>query len=202
MSRALLAALTVLAVLLTGCSSDGEKGSESPAPEDDGRVSAAGISFEAPEGWEPLDADDVAEGAGEDETWSEIADRMGMTPDQLEETIRGVDLFLFSDESGDDFLDNINVLRVPGGQMPGDALLRQQFGQLGAEVQDLSHEETEVGDTVVLSYHLAIGSAEVEGEALYVDLGDGPVSVTISTTDRALTDELADQIKDSLAEAS
>ena len=204
---ALVAALICLTS--AGCSADDgssrggtSSGGGTSSEADTRRVSAAGISFEAPEGWEELDAAEVAEGAGENSTVGEIADSMGVTPDQFEQMMASIDLFLFSDEGAQHgFLDNVNVLQIPG-RMPNDEQLKLQFLQFGADVRDVSHQETELGDAAVVVYEAEFSGRAVQGEGIYVDVGDGPVAVTVSAFDRDTTAEVADQILDTLAEAS
>jgi hypothetical protein len=201
--RTALAAASLICLPLAGCSSgDGDRTSSDGA--DTKRVSAAGISFEVPGGWEELDAAEVAEGAGENATVGEIADSMGVTPDQFEQIMANVDLFLFSDEGAQHgFLDNINVLETPG-RMPNDEQVKLQFMSLGADVHDVSHEQTELGDTTVVNYEMEYpDQPRVHGEAIFVDAGgEGPVGITVSAYDGDTADLLADRILDTLAEAS
>jgi hypothetical protein len=199
---ALVAAVICLAP--AGCSSDdgSTAGGGNTEQADTRRMSAAGISFEVPEGWEELDAAEVAEGAGENSTVGEIAESMGVTPDQFEQMMASIDLFLFSDEGAQHgFLDNVNVLQMPG-RMPNDEQLKLQFLQFGADVRDVSHEETDLGDAAVVVYEAEFSGRAVQGEGIYVDVGEGPVSVTVSAFDRDTTEDVADRILDTLDKAS
>jgi hypothetical protein len=204
--RTALAAAAMACLPLAGCSSGGADGSGqgegSSGEVDTRRVSAVGISFEVPDGWEELDAAEVAEGAGENETIGDIADSLGVTPDQFEQMMASIDLFLFSDEGAKQgVLDNVNVLQIPG-RMPNDEQLKLQFLQFGADVLDVSHEETDLGDTAVVVYEAEFSGVAVQGEGIYVDVGDGPVAVTVSASERETTDEISEGILDTLAEAS
>jgi hypothetical protein len=187
-----------MACVLAGCvSQDGSSGPETTV------VAVAGISFEAPAGWEELDADEVAEESGESSEMAEVADGMGVTLDQLTRTIRSVDLLMVSDEGpGDGFIDNLNVVRIPGRLPNDDRLLKQQFGQLGADVKRLSHERTELGDTTVAVVELEMAGKTVQGELLLVYVRGKTVCVTIGTSERETTDEVADRVLDTQAEAS
>jgi hypothetical protein len=204
LSRCRTALVAALVCLSSGCSfDDGSAGGDGSSGEaDTKRVSAAGISFEVPEGWEELDAAEVAEGAGENSTIGELADSMGVTPDQFEQMMASIDLFLFSDEGAQQgFLDNVNVLKTPG-RMPNDEQLKLQFLQFGADVRDVSHEETDAGDAAVVVYEAEFSGLRVQGEAVYVDAGQGLVGVTISASERDTVDEIADGVLDTLDEAS
>jgi hypothetical protein len=198
---ALVAALVCLTV--AGCSEDGSAGGDRTSGESDTRrVSAVGISFEVPEGWEELDAAEVAEGAGESSTAREIADSLGVTPDQFEQIMADIDLFLFSDEGAQQgFLDNVNVLEVPG-RMPNDEQLKLQLLQFGADVRDVSHEETDLGDAAVVVYEAEFSGQAVQGEGIYVELGDGVVAVTITASEQDTVDEISEGILGSMAKAS
>lgn len=204
-SRCRTAVVAALICLTSaGCSfDDGSAGGDGNSGEGDTRrVSAAGISFEVPEGWEELDAEEVAEGAGDNATFGEVAEGMGMTADQLEQTMKSVDLMVFSDEGAQHgFLDNVNVLQTPG-RMPNDEQVKLQFMTLGADVHDVSHEQTELGDTTVVDYEIKYVDLSVHGRAVYVDAGRGPVGVTVTAFDGDTTEDVADRILDTLAKAS
>ncbi len=101
--RTALVAAALVCTSLASCSSEAANGSRegegsSSGEVDAKRVSAAGISFEVPEGWETLDAGELAEGAGENSQLAEWAEGLGITPDQLEQTVSSMDLFLVTDE--------------------------------------------------------------------------------------------------------
>ena len=202
--RAALAAAVLGLLSLTGCSS-GEDSSEAGGSSEGSetkRLSAVGVSFEVPAGWQELDAEEVADGAGKSPKIGELADQMGLTAEQFGQTMASVDLMVVSDEGARaGFLDNITVLGAPG-QLPNDEQLKLQFLQIGADVQDISHEQTELGDTTVLVYELDAADIHVEGEAVFVETGKSAVSLTVSATERDTTDEIAEGILDSLAEAS
>ena len=187
---------------LTGCSSD------EPSPGGVGRRlrgrgrehrPALGISFEAPEGWESLDPDeaDIPEAEADD-----LAEGLGLTPDQFEQTIRNVDLFLVDGDGPEDgFLANINVLGQTGA-LPGDGELESQFAAIGAEVLEVTHEDTPVGDAAVVEYSLSVGDRTIEGVSYLLTRDDEVVTVTVSTPDRGETDDISATILDTLDEAS
>jgi hypothetical protein len=162
-------------------------------------VTAAGVSFEAPEGWKSLDPNDAD--IPDDEAAS-LAEGLGLTPEQLDQTISRVDLFLVDgDGPQDGFLSNINVLAQQGA-LPDDGALESQFAAIGAEVHEVSHADTGAGDAAVVEYTLAVGDRTIEGVSYLVDMGDEIVTVTVSTPDRAEADEIAATIGDTLTEAA
>lgn len=200
-SRAVTALLASAAIALTGCSgsggsgsSDGGSGDSAPGNE----FTAAGVSFEAPDGWEALDAEDAGV-SGED--GADIAAGLGMTADQLQQTIAAVDLFVVDGEGPQDgFLSNINVLEQEG-ELPEDAQIESQFSAMGADVDRVTHEDSALGDVTAVAYTLTIDPNVVEGVSYLLARDGQVVTVTVSTPDRARSAEIGDAIIASLAEA-
>jgi hypothetical protein len=202
--RAAVPLVAGLMLTLAGCGSDkpsdgsGSGGDNGGAASAD-TVSAAGVAFEAPQGWESLDPNDADIPAKQQ---AELAKGLGLTPEQLQQTIQGVDLFLVDGEGPqDDFLSNINVLAQQGA-LPDDGMLESQFTAIGAKVLEVSHTETGAGDAAVVVYSLPVADRTIEGVSYLVDLGNEIVTVTVSTPDRGQTDEIGDTIGDTLDEAS
>lgn len=195
-----LLAATVLA--LAGCSSESDGGGDGSGSDggSGNEFSALGVSFEAPEGWESLDPEDTGlteEGSGE------IAEGLGMTAEQLTQAVQSVDLFVV-DGGGpqDGFLSNINVLGQPG-QLPPEDQIEEQFTALGAQVVDVTTEDTEVGEVTAVQYSLDVQDNTVEGVSyLFAQDEEVVVTITVSTQDRATSTEIGDAIVDSLATAS
>ena len=213
--RLLAPLLLVTVVGLAGCSSDesepsGSGGSESSsegsegADDSDGgaaaegQVSALGIGFVPPEGWEELAAEDANLPDAEAE---ELAGGLGLTPEQFQQTVQSVDLFVVDGEGPqDDFLSNINVLGQTGALPPEDQL-EQQFAGIGAQEVAVSTEDSEVGEITAVEYSLAVQSNTVEGVSYLFARDDEVVTITVSTPDRAQTEEIGAQILDTLVEA-
>jgi hypothetical protein len=197
--RVALAAAAVVCFPVNGCSFEPGDTSENS---NNKRVSAAGVSFEVPTGWEEVGAETVAEDAAEGESRDELADSMGMTREQFDRVVANVDLYLFDDEpSGQGFADNVNVVQILG-RIPNDQRLRRQFVQFGAEVHKISHEQTDLGDAAVVVFEAELFGRRVQGEGIYVDTLDGTVVVTVGASEAEAAAEIADQILDTLAEAS
>lgn len=204
-TRHVLVPLVLATVLaLAGCS--GDSGSGGSGESGDGgegtrstEVSALGLAFDVPEGWETLDPDDAE--IPEEEA-ADLAEGLNLTPEQFDQTVRGVDLFVVDgDGPQDGFLSNINVLGQPGA-LPPDDQLEQQFGAIGAEVVDISREDTEAGEVVAVQYSLGMQDNTVEGVSYLLAQDEEVVTVTVSTPDRAQSDEIGEGILASLTEAS
>lgn len=210
----LLAPLLIATVIgLAGCSSDdsepsgsGESGSSSEGSEDsgedggaaEGQVSALGVGFVPPEGWEELAAEDANIPEAEAE---ELAGGLGLTPEQFQQTVQSVDLFVVDGEGPQDgFLSNINVLGQTG-EMPPEDQLEQQFAGIGAEDVAVSTQDSEVGEITAVEYSLAVQANTVEGVSYLFSRDGEVVTITVSTPDRAQTEEIGTQILDTLVEA-
>lgn len=198
-SRALVATLASAVLGLTACSNGAEGGDEGAGSAASGNeFTAAGIVFDAPAGWEELDPDDAevsGDGAGD------IAEGLGMTPEQLQEAVSQVDLFVV-DGTGpkENFLDNINVLEQQG-QLPADDDIEQEFTGLGASVLDVTREETDAGEVTAVSYELDASGTTVHGASYLLARDEQVVTITVSTSDRARTAEIGEQVLGTLAEA-
>ena len=186
--------LALLAVVLAGCSASGG-GPGSRVNE----VSAIGVSFDAPEGWQQMDP---GEADVDSDVVKELAEGLGTTPDQFAQNMKSVDLFVVDDAGArDGFLANINMLDQPG-RLPEDDQFEDQFRALGAEVVDLTHEEADVGDVVVVGYTLRLQDHAIEGISYLFDQDDQVVTVTVSTLDRQQSETIGGRILDTLAETS
>ncbi len=202
MTRTVLASFATALLLLTGCSGDSEdkepaKASESASAE--GRVNALGVSFKAPEGWTVLDASEMAEGSADNDAVKELAGRLNVTPEQFEEMMGGIQLYLASgDGAKNGFLDNINVSEA-GDKLPNDTQIEAEFLTLGATVQGIERLETEAGDAARVTYDLPVQDGVVHAQALVVETEVGLTSITISTSDAKVAESLGDGIVDTLA---
>lgn len=209
MRRSLLAAgaaaLCLSTGLLTACSGgDGDtsdSGSGDAGGSDTQTVSADGVSFDVPAGYRTVGADDLT-GEGADSEYGDMADSLGISVDQFRQALGSIDLFLASDEgSGDGFVDNINVIDQPV-EVPEDTAVKAQFKQIGADVQEIRHPSSDLGEISDVEYTLEAGDTTVQGRGILVAVGDGLVNITVSASDRDVADDLGDRIVESLAEDS
>jgi hypothetical protein len=211
-SRTLAAVAAALVLLLTGCSSDDSGGSGSDAASDAAsdsssdssssggdvhQVSGAGLSFDVPHNLEEVDPDQVADDTQGDETVADVAEQMGMTTEEFSQYMKQVDLFLFDSESTGDFSTNVNVIPFPVA-LPAKSSLQEQLEQVGATVVDTQEVSTDAGDVTTISYSLDMAGQSIQGQGIYVDLGDQSASITVSSTDRDTADAIGETIVDSL----
>jgi len=165
-------------------------------PEGGEGVEAAGVAFDVPEGWEVVDAEDVAEGQDDNPVMAELGDRMGMSAEQLQAMVSQFDLFVFDGGGANrGFLDNINVIGQPGVEMPGESELKMQMLQVGADLGTIEQVDTGVGEATVVDYTLDVDQpVEVVGRSINAVTDDGLVTISISTSDEAVADDLAERV--------
>ena len=196
----LLAPLLLSVVLASGgCSGTGGGSGDGGSDNDSSanEVSVLGIAFEVPDGWEELELEDgdlPEEAAG-------LAEGLGLTPEQFDQAVRSVDLFVVDGDGPENgFLSNVNVLDQAGA-MPSDDQIEQQFQTIAEEVE-VTHEDTSVGDVVAVQYSLKVQDHGVEGVAYLFSQDDEVINITVSTPDREESQEIGDGIIATLAEAS
>ena len=198
-----LAALTLAlgsGLGLAGCSSDDDKPGGTGTLE--GNVAtAAGVSFEIPEGWEAVDPSDLAAGAEGTSELADVADRLGLEPEALQQQMAGVDLIVFSDDVDNPaFRDNVNVTS-PGGSVPSEDELAAQFESFNATIGEVTSSDTGVGEAITLTYTFPIQSLTVQGTAIVVEIDGEAVVITVSAAQASKAEEVSDDILDSLTEA-
>ena len=208
--RAALALPTVLvALLLAGC---GGGDDDSPVedvevestPDAGEAVSTDLVSFELPEGWAVLDSEQAREKAGSDANpmLGELADRMGMSEDQLSAQMEAIELFAAAPGGAvDGFLTNVNVIEQPsppGGVPEGDGM-RMELMTFADEVGDIEPIDADGIEGVRAEYSFATGDLSLHGVQLYVEAGDEIAIITVSATEADDADEVAEAIEDSLA---
>ncbi len=205
LARVLAGCAAAAACLLTASCGGSDDASPKPAAAsssapDTRTVSSSGVSFDVPAGYSEVDASDVS---GDDATYADLAERLGVTTAEFGQAMKSVDLFLFSDEGPKDgFLDNINVIEQPG-ELPGDDVLKAQFGQLGATVNDIQRTDTDAGEVADIDYDLEVKGHQVAGRGVLLSTDDGNVvTITVSAGERDDASELGDQIVATLTPAS
>jgi len=211
MTRYLTAVPVALLLLLTGCSSsddnddNGDKsakaGSETTTSSSEGRVEVGGVSFELPEDWTTLDAQEMADDVGETDEMKEVQGALGMSDAQFDQLMDSVDLYAVTGEGAKNgFLDNVVAVVVPGS-MPSDTQIESEILALEGKVQSLEREETDAGEVARMAYTMPAGAGEVQGEALSVEVDGSVVSISVSTPDAATSAEVADLIMETISEA-
>lgn len=207
--RAALVLPTALAAfLLAGCG-----GGDDDSPVDDVEVEstpdtgeAVGtdlVSFELPEGWAVLDSDQAREKAGSDANpmLEELADRMGMSQDQLAAQMEAIELFAAAPGGAvDGFLTNVNVIEQPsppGGVPEGDGM-RMELMTFADEVGEIEPLDADGIDGVRAEYSFATGDLSLNGVQLYIEAGDEIAIITVSATEADDAEDVADAIEETL----
>jgi hypothetical protein len=198
MGRVWLAALAGIVALTAGCSDDAE-----PETESDNqslRVAAVGVSFEVPASWQVVDPERLKGNNAQKELLQPAADAAGVPIDEfVQQSLANYDLYLVDTEARGELANTMSVFITKSG-FPEDSQLEQALVEtLGATVGQILHVQTAFGDTVSLEFELptSISAEPLQGRSLWIP-ADKPVSITVSSPDRALTDALAQQVLDTL----
>ena len=174
--------------------------SATPAPPADppaGYVSVsaptAGITFAVPADWQVIKASEIQT---DDAKLEEVAKEAGVSADALKAAMSTADIYILDQSGTQDFSNNINVLSqtYSSATVTEDAMTTG-IKSIGATPGQFSTESTANGDARVLTYTWDLGGQTLEGAAMYIPNTDGKyVSVTVTTLDAALTEQIADTI--------
>ena len=187
-----------------GAASDGPA-SDKPAsakPEPTGPVTdwttvtaeASGLSFSAPADWKVIKASELQ---ADESKLEEIASETGMSADTLKTAMSTADIYILDQSGTQEFSNNINVLSqtYPANTTVTEDALAAGVKSIGATPGQFSTESTANGDAYVLTYTWDLGGHTLQGAAMYVPNAKGEyVSITITTLDSALTDQIAAKI--------
>lgn len=178
---------------------DDSDDSAAGVPDDMQAVEAAGIRFGLPQGWTVLDAAEVAKGSGNQQAVKDMADRLGVTPQQLEQMFSSLDLYAVTDQGAQGgFLDNVNVVAADG-PLPNDDQIRQQYLAVGADVESLERSDDDTPETVRVAGTMEMQDRSHALEALAVGLDDQYLVITVSAGQAETAGELMDDIEDTLS---
>jgi len=163
-------------------------------------VPGQGVSFEVPSDWDALDTGAVTDAGDDSGYWDEMADRMGVEPEQMKNLVSQADIFIGAPSAEGGVLSNINVMHFPGAAMPASAgSFELQFRSLGAKDIQSTPLSTNIGDGFRIEYVLPINGKELNGTALVIKHDSIALDITISASSAEVADDLADQIVGSLA---
>jgi hypothetical protein len=157
-----------------------------------------GVSIAAPEGWEHLDAEDLAMDSEEFAAAYPDAPE-GMVEQGINVFEQGAVLVAFDLSGREAFASNVTIIDVPGeaplGAIEGQA--SSELGTLGGEVLDSGLVDLPAGEALRIDYTLEValpdGSAfPAEGVQLYVPLAGRTYIITVSAGEgaAALADEM------------
>ena len=155
---------------------------------------ASGLSFSAPADWKVIKASELQ---ADDSKLEEIANEAGMSADALKTAMSTADIYILDQSGTQDFSNNINVLSqtYPANTTVTEDALAAGVKSIGATPGRFSTESTANGDAYVLTYTWDLGGQTLEGAAMYIPNADGKyVSITVTTLDSALTEQIAAKI--------
>ena len=120
-----------------------------------------------------------------------------MSADALKAAMSTADIYILDQSGTQDFSNNINVLSqtYPANTTVTEDALAAGVKSIGATPGRFSTESTANGDAYVLTYTWDLGGQTLEGAAMYIPNADGKyVSITVTTLDSALTEQIAAKI--------
>ena len=153
----------------------------------------AGITFAAPADWQVISASEIQT---DESKLEEVANAAGVSADALKAAMSTADIYILDQSGTQDFSNNINVLsRTYSSATVTEDALAAGVKSIGATPGRFSTESTANGDAYVLTYTWDLGGQTLEGAAMYIPNADGKyVSVTVTTLDSALTEQIAAKI--------
>ena len=155
---------------------------------------ASGLSFSAPADWKVIKASELQ---ADDSKLEEIASETGMSADTLKTAMSTADIYILEQSGAQGFSNNINVLSqtYPANTTVTEDALAAGVKSIGATPGQFSTESTTNGDAYVLTYTWEVSGQTLQGAAMYVPNAKGEyVSITITTLDSALTDQIVEKI--------
>lgn len=161
----------------------------------------AGLSFEAPEGWQAMDPRTMVSAGAEavPEPFEKLAEASGVTVEELAAQLgKAVEVFVMGPSSRG-FAANITVVPSPLVQLPEPEQLRAEIEATGATTIQIRGRDTPVGPARVVSATLRVGSLAVASRSVVVEHDGHVTTITVSTTDPARSDALVDDVIASLA---
>jgi hypothetical protein len=161
----------------------------------------AGLSFEAPDGWQAMDPSMMLS-AGADavpEFFEKLAESSGVTVQELARQLgKAVEVFVMGAPAGG-FATNITVVPSPLVQLPEPQQLRAEMEAAGATSVRTQERDTPLGPARVVSATLRVGSLAVASRSVVLEHDGHVTTITVSTTDPARSDALLDDVIASLA---
>ena len=155
---------------------------------------ASGLSFSAPADWKVIKASELQ---ADESKLEEAANEAGMSADALKTAMSTADIYILDQSGTQEFSNNINVLSqtYPANTTVTEDALAAGVKSIGATPGRFSTESTANGDAYVLTYTWEMGGQTLEGAVMYIPNTDGKyVSVTVTTLDSALTEQIAAKI--------
>ena len=164
-----------------------------PTPSAHSKPSATPAPAAAPADWLVVSASEVQ---ADESKLEDLAAQLNMSADSLRTIMAPVDIYVLDQSGTQDFSNNINVLsQTYSSTTVTEDAITAGIKSLGATPEQFSTESTTNGDAYVLTYTWDMGGHTLKGAAMYVPVADGKyASVTVTTLDAALTEQIADTI--------
>ena len=153
----------------------------------------AGVTFAAPADWLVVSASEVQ---ADESKLEDLAAQLNMSADSLRTMMSPVDIYVLDQSGTQDFSNNINVLSqtYSSATVTEDAITAG-IKSIGATPEQFSTESTTNGEARILTYTWDMDGHTLKGAAMYIPVADGKyASVTVTTLDAALTEQIADTI--------
>ena len=153
----------------------------------------AGVTFAAPADWLVVSASEVQ---ADESKLEDLAAQLNMSADSLRTIMSPVDIYVLDQSGTQDFSNNINVLSqtYSSATVTEDAITAG-IKSIGATPGQFSTESTTNGEARILTYTWDMDGHTLKGAAMYIPVADGKyASVTVTTLDAALTEQIADTI--------
>ena len=153
----------------------------------------AGVTFAAPADWLVISASEVQ---ADESKLEDLAAQLNMSADSLRTIMSPVDIYVLDQSGTQDFSNNINVLSqtYSSATVTEDAITAG-IKSIGATPEQFSTESTTNGEARILTYTWDMDGHTLKGAAMYIPVADGKyASVTVTTLDAALTEQIADTI--------
>ena len=168
--------------------------STSPSTPTPAAVPAGSASVSAPPAdWLVVSASEVQ---ADESKLEDLAAQLNMSADSLRTIMSPVDIYVLDQSGTQDFSNNINVLSqtYSSATVTEDAITAG-IKSIGATPEQFSTESTTNGEARILTYTWDMDGHTLKGAAMYIPVADGKyASVTVTTLDAALTEQIADTI--------
>lgn len=142
-------------------------------------------TFAAPKTWTALDPAALGDLAAGSPALKEMADRMGLTVDQLVQFLDHVDLFL-AGPAVRGYAPNIQAAVLPMLELPDEAAVSLEIGRVASSKPQLRHARTPLGDAMDVAYRIRVAGRTVYVHSVLMETGDGVLDLTVGATSEDL----------------
>lgn len=155
----------------------------------------AGVRISVPAGWTVLSESDLSF-AADSPRGKELAERTGLTVDQLRATLKRVDLYLMGFAS---------VMTVAvfdqSGSLPSQAKFEAAFIDLDVTTTQGENVDTPLGTGRIFGTTISLSGTELQGGSLYVVNGSTVVDISVVAPDRTTARSLLNDVIPTLKRA-